>query len=138
MNLILGKIKKFWAEHEFKVILAAGFILIAAVAFESGYLKGKTTTRPIIIEKPVQSQNLSPESAQGSTLEAQKTAQETKTGDASPSIPSKNCTFVGSKNSNKYHLPTCQWAKNIKPENLVCFSSAEDAQAKGYQAGCVK
>jgi len=40
--------------------------------------------------------------------------------------------FVGSKNSNKYHPPDCRWAKQIKPENQIWFSSHEEAKAKGY------
>ncbi|MCE5318844.1 MAG: hypothetical protein LLG04_15970 [Parachlamydia sp.] len=40
--------------------------------------------------------------------------------------------FWGSKNSNKYHYPNCQWAQKIKPSNLVKFSSAEEAAKAGY------
>ncbi len=40
--------------------------------------------------------------------------------------------YVGSKNSNKYHYPTCKSAQKIKPGNLVTFNSAKDAQAAGY------
>ncbi len=40
--------------------------------------------------------------------------------------------FVGSAKSNKYHYPSCEWAKRIKPRNEVWFSSAEAAQAQGY------
>lgn len=40
--------------------------------------------------------------------------------------------YVGSKKSNKYHYPTCKWAKKISPDNLVTFASASDALAKGY------
>jgi len=40
--------------------------------------------------------------------------------------------YVGSKNSNKYHYPTCRWARKIKPANLVTFKSAQKAQAAGY------
>ncbi|MDP2918094.1 MAG: Ada metal-binding domain-containing protein [bacterium] len=40
--------------------------------------------------------------------------------------------FVASKNSNKYHLPTCRFAKKIKPENQVWFSSAAEAESRGY------
>jgi methylphosphotriester-DNA--protein-cysteine methyltransferase len=40
--------------------------------------------------------------------------------------------FWGSRNSNKYHYPTCQWAQRIKPENLVKFSSPEEAAKAGY------
>lgn len=40
--------------------------------------------------------------------------------------------YAGSKKSNKYHYLTCKWAQKIKPENLVTFKSAKDAQAAGY------
>jgi len=51
-----------------------------------------------------------------------------------------DCAFVGSKNSDKYHVPTCQWAKRIKPENIICFKSIDDAVAKNYKPDktCIK
>lgn len=41
--------------------------------------------------------------------------------------------FVGSLQSDKYHYPTCRWAKEIKPENEIWFKNAEDAKAHGYK-----
>ena len=41
-------------------------------------------------------------------------------------------TYVGSKNSNKYHLPSCKWAENIKKSNKITFSSESKAKSKGY------
>ena len=43
--------------------------------------------------------------------------------------------FVGSKNSNKFHECTSRHAKNILPENIVCFNTQEDAAMKGYEQG---
>lgn len=40
--------------------------------------------------------------------------------------------FWGSKNSNKYHHPTCTWAQKISSHNLVVFDSPEDAKQAGY------
>lgn len=40
--------------------------------------------------------------------------------------------FWGSKNSNKYHYPTCASAQKINPSNLVKFSSPEQAVKAGY------
>ncbi len=40
--------------------------------------------------------------------------------------------FVGFKNSNKYHYPTCKWVKGAKPSWLIKFKSAADAQAHQY------
>lgn len=127
------KIKKFFQKYEAKIVLAAGFILVSAVSFGAGYLKGKSVPEnPLIISQKGGCPAVSGENQKTSeSLPAENSVSETE---------KKNCAFVGSKNSNKYHLPTCQWAKRIKPENLVCFSSTEDAKQKGYQPdkGCVK
>ncbi|OGI25509.1 MAG: hypothetical protein A3J76_03575 [Candidatus Moranbacteria bacterium RBG_13_45_13] len=52
----------------------------------------------------------------------------------------QKCAFVASKNSNKYHLPACQFAEKIKPENKICFSSKEEAESRGYIGAkcCIK
>ena len=42
--------------------------------------------------------------------------------------PKENCLYVGSKNSDKYYLPECKYAKKIKPENLVCYNSEEEVE----------
>ena len=39
--------------------------------------------------------------------------------------------FWASKSSDKYHYPDCKWAVKIKPENLVRFSSPEQAAKAG-------
>lgn len=41
--------------------------------------------------------------------------------------------FVGSKYSNVYHYPWCEWAQKIKPENQIWFNTTADAQAHGYR-----
>jgi len=148
MTQIYKKIKSFLAENESRIVLFCGLILVAILSFEAGVMRGqKWQTSPIIVEKTASAQNLSSEGASGSLPGAQNSLQEAKTGVVSSNIPAqnlsadkKNCVYVGSKNSNKYHLPTCRFAKLIKPENIVCFSSVEDAVAKGYLAdkGCIK
>jgi len=40
--------------------------------------------------------------------------------------------FVCSKTSNKYHYPTCKWAKEIRPDKLMTFDSPETAHQAGY------
>jgi hypothetical protein len=142
---IKNKLKQFWQNYETKIVLAIGFILVAVIAFEAGALKGqKWQKEPLIVEKPamaIENANLS-NSASNSQNNAPEASKLTQEGQATGigSSPNQNCAFVGSKNSNKYHLPTCRFAKNIKPENLVCFSSVDDAVKKGYQPDktCIK
>ncbi len=47
--------------------------------------------------------------------------------------PSPTGAFVGSKNSNVYHYPSCNYVNSISEQNKVWFSSSADAQAKGYR-----
>jgi len=41
--------------------------------------------------------------------------------------------FVGSKKSDVYHYPNCRYVKMIKPENIIWFTSVEDARNHGYR-----
>ncbi len=134
--------KKFLKEREQTIITIFGFILIAIISFEAGYLRGQRFKEsPLVIEKPAieakeTPAEVVPAESNTETLPKNPPAE----SPASSSLSMKNCPFVGSKNSDKYYPPDCQWAKRIKSENLVCFSSAEDARQKGYQPakGCAK
>ena len=51
-----------------------------------------------------------------------------------PSIAlSSGNNYIGSKESNKYHLYDCRWVKNIKKENVVEFKTVKEAIAAGYK-----
>ena len=41
--------------------------------------------------------------------------------------------YVGSVKSDKYHLPTCEWAERIKDENRIWFQTEEEAIKAGYK-----
>lgn len=136
---LIKLLKQFWLNHETKIVLVAGFVLVAVISFEAGILKGRDwQQKPLIIEKPAQIEAIAAES-QNHSQSQNLTTESLKNTDTEQNTP-QSCAFMGSKNSDKYHLPTCRWAKQIKPENQVCFSSAEDAQSKGYQPdkNCVK
>jgi hypothetical protein len=51
-----------------------------------------------------------------------------------PATPQRltDTQFYASKKSNKYHYPSCRWAKKIKPANLIIFSSVGEAKRAGY------
>src|SRR3989338_10380664 len=40
--------------------------------------------------------------------------------------------FVASNKGNKFHMPKCAWAANIKKENQVWFDSEKEAASNGY------
>jgi hypothetical protein len=134
------KIKEFITKYEPKIVLVTGFALVAVISFQTGMIKGKETReKPLIIEKPTISQAFFNKD-NNNAPEAQNLTQDSQTGTDEINTQSKKCEYIGSKNSNKYHLPNCRWAKNIKPENLTCFKDKIDAESKGYlpDKNCIK
>lgn len=133
-------LKKHWLKYERIVVLILGFVLVAAISFEFGLLEGqKWDNPPLVIEKMAQnSQNTENVGSGGSnspvTLKNSPEAKIEPSGAVSravaPAITAK-CAFVGSKNSKKFYRPNCPWAKQIKPENVVCFATAEEALGQG-------
>ena len=140
-----SKIVVFWLENEQKIILTIGIILIAAISFEAGFLRGqKNKQEPVIVNKAapidIASANTDQSKTDGKNIKT--TPANSKPASTAPVATADNqkCAFVASKNSDKFHIPTCRYAQNIKPENRVCFSSKEEAVSRGFQGAkcCVK
>jgi hypothetical protein len=131
--------KDVWLGYETKIILMLGFILVAFMSFEAGIMKGREyQEKPVIIENSASALIVS--SSNNNPSEASNLPQEGQNNADNIDKPPQNCAFVGSKNSNKYHLPTCRWARQIKQENRVCFSTPDEAKSKGYlpDKNCIK
>lgn len=129
----LSRMKEWIAQNQGNLLLFVGILVVGVLAFESGYLRGKMVqSNPVTLSIPALNEAVSPSIA-NTIIKTDVVISNTETQKTTAS-----CPLVGSKNSNKYHLVTCAVAKRIKPENRVCFSSKEDAEKRGYVAGCVK
>lgn len=134
MRKLLNQMKLFWRRYRERAILMVTMILVGALSFEAGLFKGMTrSAEPISIEIPA---NIDAPAVAGATMEAATPAAVKPVGEASEKLG--KCAFIGSRNSTLYHLPTCAVAKRIKPENIVCFADAADAERRGYKPGCLK
>lgn len=108
--------------------LMSGFLLLTAGFFAGWYWQNAAVQDVVKVEIVEKSTPLPPE------IEA-------TTGDAgqeSSLLSSEDCPFVGSKNSDKFHIPESASAKRIKPENKVCFASEEEALEEGYEPGTLE
>ncbi len=96
-------------------------------------------------EDPESSENVEPETPSDAPVTSEAPAiiptadftPTTATGNSSgdKSAPAQTGhAYVGSSESERavYHYPSCRWAKNILPENLIGWNTVEDAQAAGY------
>lgn len=142
-----SRIAKFWLKYNDKIVLGVGIILVAAISYEAGFLEGsKNKQDPIVVNKVATADFASANSCQNQTnpsnISNSSANSNLSSAENSASVNTDNqkCAYVASKNSNKYHLPTCQFAQKIKPENKICFSSKEEAEKRGYQGAkcCIK
>jgi len=131
MNLVKFKnLKNYFRKNEDKIVLIIGIFLIALISFGAGRLMVARQPR-----EPIKIENYGLASLKEST--DIKNSDEIKGDVREPEKKEK--MFVGSINSNLYHLPDCTRAKRIYEENLIWFESAEDAKSKGYiPANCLK
>jgi len=124
-----------------EISLALGMIGVGICGFEFGFVQGiRHTSPPIVIERPTVSASVlaADTSAPSSSSPLPSSDVKTSAADVSAVSLPANCPFVGSRNSDKYHVFGCAVVKRIKPENRVCFTSEDDAKSKNYQPGCLK
>lgn len=127
---------KLWLEND-RLFYSTSVILIGITSFglgrlsANGDLNGFKTTRALVqVVEPI----YFPATAAMSELVNIETEKEgIFLNNTQAQIQNTQVVVVGSKNGTKYHLPTCSGAKNIKPENLVTFSSVKEAEMAGYQ-----
>ncbi|MBI2610286.1 hypothetical protein HYW53_03945 [Candidatus Giovannonibacteria bacterium] len=121
----IEKIKFSFLPHENDIIFVLAVILIGVIGFGLGRISVSKEKYAIKIEQNKIEQK-----------KAQKTDDQSaaiiKAGE-SAQVAKKNEQFVGSKNGDVFHLPSCPGAKRIKEENKIYFTSKENAEKAGYR-----
>ena len=135
MIILIQKIRSWCRDNAERLLVLVGVLLVSVLSFQAGLIQGKLVEeKSFVIHMPMVDTSASP----APVVEKKASNVSEKTRVPVDLIDLKSCPLVGSKNSNKYHVPTCAVAKRIKPENKVCFASEEIARARGYISGCLK
>ena len=125
LNDSIVKVKEWGTDNKKDLIIAAALFLVALTSFGLGRLSVLLENRK---KTPISITHENIESP------AAPTTTQTRTNPVQP--PKKTAQaatlYVGSKNSNKYHLPDCPGALKIKEENKIWFSSKKEAESLGY------
>ncbi len=113
-----------------RVLVSAAACLLVLVAMDSGLAQPSRSPEPHAIA-PVAATITSPaEATSAATGISAASATDGLAGEASPAAELR---IVASSRGEVYHLPGCASAKRIKPENLVAYSSLEEAKAAGLR-----
>ena len=64
--------------------------------------------------------------------QAQKNTESNTNGETKVTNPTEY-SYIGNKNTHKFHKPSCRSVKQMKESNKVAIVSREDAVRKGYQ-----
>ena len=123
---ILSKLLNLIKSSQYHIFLASCIGLISFISYNLGQIDALQQT-PI---KIVETGELK---AGGGNLKADiYSATKTETIDNKAQTKVLDTRVVASKNSDKYHYTWCAGAKKIKEENKVWFSSAQEAESRGY------
>lgn len=114
---MLSQFKNFSKKNGSDIFIILVVILVALISFGIGRLTTPKT-------EPIQIKNLEKASVEDLKIPTQ------EQGTSEINYQGK---VVGSKNSDKYHLPDCPGAKQISEQNKVWFDSIEAAEKAGYK-----
>lgn len=136
MNEVIRITKDWFSRDHTRLALGIGIFSAGLVGYSLGILRNSS-----VAEVPLAMSIVSPREATLAPTVLGDATSKKADGAVKPDVTVKtsvNCAFVGSKNSTLYHLPSCASARRIKEENKHCFTSSEDALARGYRPGCLK
>jgi len=129
---------------KFKSLLANDQFFIVAVVFLVGILSfglgrwsvlpPNLSASPIISIEEISNAGRSTISEEPERLPEETDSRPTGVSNESRVVTgiTSDLVVVASRNGSRYHLPSCPGAKQIKPENLITFSSVAEARAAGY------
>jgi len=130
--------KAFLKDNQERVLFGVVLVLVAIIGFKAGILHERSQVGEEIKVYINNEKRVTEEEkkaiALGQAVQRKGLTEVAENNSVGKDVVQK-CKFVGSKNSDKYHAPTCQWSTRIKEENRVCFESEESAKSQGYQPG---
>lgn len=126
----------FFSEHQDKIVLIIGAILIASIGFAAGRLTSQRITPQPVEIKESNSQlikKVTDFSRENGQVKGQESVEQKISSNDLNQSEKREGNFVGNKKSKKFHYPDCKYAKKMKKENQIWFSSIEEAEKAGYQ-----
>jgi len=134
---VLGKTVYLDVDDIYQTDIYGRLVCVVYVTYGSGYLN---VNHQLVLDGYAETLDYSNEfdpSVWGTpgVIDTSNAEYETSTSSSSSSSSSSTSDgpYWASKNSDVYHKPTCYWAQQINPSNLIIFNSKAAAEAAGYR-----
>ena len=124
---MLSKMTNFVKRFQYDIFLGSCVILISVISYNLGQINSLKKT-PITLNEDSDLKADIYQATETKTTGGQN-IQNTKYNIPDTKLDTR---VVVSKNSDKYHYSWCSGAKRIKPENQIWFTSAQEAESRGY------
>jgi predicted negative regulator of RcsB-dependent stress response len=136
--------KRFWKRYNQIVTLMTIIALAIFIGFRFGEVSANNNTKINVSINNLKNANQTQEQINLATEALKRQGVDLKVSSMEnnfkESVGKKDCLFVASRKSHKYHTAECKYGKNIKLANRICFKSQEEAKEKGFvpAKGCLK
>ncbi len=132
--------ENWWKKHGQTILMVVIVLLASVISFKFGQIHAYNNTKIAVSINDTHSVNPAQEEANMAIEALKRQGIDIHKEVAEKKSKEKDCLFVASRNSKKYHTKDCKYGKKIKDSNLVCFKSIEEAKSKGYlpAGGCFK
>src|SRR3989344_4257305 len=125
MKAILTNIKEFRIKNQDLIILGVLIFLISTLSYGFGFLTAKIQYQDIDRQIIIKNGEFLNKEELKNLISDEQTSSSTEISNKTYQTSGK---VVGSKNSDKYHYLWCAGAALIKPENIVTYNSAKEAE----------
>lgn len=135
LSWLKNTLQNGWHLYGDRILVAVTLLLTALLAFWAGTLHSRLAMQPDpLIIRVTEGTPISPTPTQPLVI----SGASSDIPPVPPQVPTPACDYVGSRKSTKYHHPQSRCAKQIKPENIRCFATIDEATSKGYTPGCLE
>lgn len=106
-------------------------VVVVAIAILGGSLFGGTDEKESVEVPEITAEE---SVAENTTKEMPDVVDEEEAQPEEVQEQAETVTYIGSSESDKFHYPSCRFAKEISAENVIEFASREEAVNRGYTA----
>lgn len=130
------KIQDFFKNHQDKIILTIGFVMVCSISFTAGRLSVSSKSESVTIDESNIFENTkSDNSIENIPKNTQEEKNTIENKEKTVNTTENEGVFVGNTENNKFYPFNSKEIGDIANDNIMWFDSKEEAEEQGYILG---